>query len=85
MTTQKRHYEVHVLPEPIDKRSADDVMRVLVTWQDAEEGLMSESKLMRQHALDGLEIPDEEPTTSEANSELRISTWLPLTALRAHS
>ncbi|XP_070196594.1 zinc metalloproteinase-disintegrin-like halysase [Littorina saxatilis] len=59
VNTAKRYYEVHALPEGADKRSADDVTRVLVTWQDAahaQEGMLAGDETMKRQILDKLEM-----------------------------
>ncbi|KAK7101296.1 A disintegrin and metalloproteinase with thrombospondin motifs adt-2-like [Littorina saxatilis] len=80
VNTEKRYYEVHTLPEDTDKRSIDDVMRVLVTWQDAahaQEGLMAGDETMKRRTLDelepleedGLQISEEEESEEESFEE----------------
>lgn len=80
VNTEKRYYEVHTLPEDTDKRSVDDVMRVLVTWQDAahaQEGLMAGDETMKRRTLDelepleedGLQISEEEESEEESFEE----------------
>ncbi|KAL8581691.1 hypothetical protein ACOMHN_049247 [Nucella lapillus] len=51
INTAKRTYEIHALHHPMEKRSDDDVMKVLVTWQEGQE--------REQELDDGIEIPDD--------------------------
>ncbi|XP_076454463.1 uncharacterized protein LOC143289346 [Babylonia areolata] len=63
VTTARRDYDIHTLPHTSQKRDADDVMHVLVTWKDHQNE--------RRDLHDVLEIPDD--SSSEARSDPRRS------------
>ena len=67
--TGNRSYEVHALPESINKRYADDASRVLLTWRDARDG---QASLPNMVLNDGLEIPEKASLLSEGHGELSI-------------
>ncbi|XP_076453611.1 A disintegrin and metalloproteinase with thrombospondin motifs 14-like [Babylonia areolata] len=65
VTTARRDYDIHTLPQTSQKRDADDVMHLLVTWKDNQRG---------QRDLDDvLEIPDVNAFGSPKQNDTRRS------------